>query len=1069
MHRFHFAAVVLVLIIFAYTASAQTVSVLPAGMNFVGIPAGSFVMGSPENELGRGLDEGPQYFVYFDSFEMMTTEVTQAMWEEVTGTTINDLDDGNVFWRMQGEGADYPVYMVSWDNCQSFIARLNYLDREYTYSLPTEAQWEYACRAGTTTRHFWGEDSDQVEIDTYAWFFGNSENQVHSVGQKSPNSWGLYDMCGNVREWCEDVYAGSYHSHPQDGTSFDGLGVGRIIRGGGQNSRQNECRSAGRLRNPVNPTGFRLVRVKQGHSSVLHPWYENLIIRFEIDTDGVITDLETDMQWLVSSEEQISLIEAEEWAESLGIGWRIPSRAELYSLYEGGIGFGNWDILENDGSRVWSLEDGEQPSHWYCIFQGDLEYWVYNPDGHPKQAFAVRDLSSSTVRNDTPFEQPVVLPTGMKFTTIPEGSFVMGSSESEQGRSDSEDSQHTVHVNSFEFMTTPVTQGMWDEVIGGIPNSGRGVGFNFPVYDLWCGSAKAFAEHMNALDPAHEYRLPSEAEWEYACRAGTTTRFYWGDDLENIDIDLYAWYQGNSDTRTHPVGAKLPNNWGLFDMSGSVNEWCQDSLPDNYEELLREGGFSSDGIHLFRLRGGTFSWGADYCRSASRPNQADRSNGFRLVRTSVTGETETVPVQYSFNKDSEGIIIDFSTGLEWLVHPAHHISWENARGWAYSLGEGWRIPTPQELRGLYETSTALYGNLGSGWGIWSEDEFDSGSVSCMRMSDGEEIKSHLEYLPFEARAFAVRISESDRFFSITDGLISVLDVLQTRFVKDSDGNITDSQTGLVWRTGPARDCSMVDASRFLLELGAGWRFPTIGELEILHEAGIYWPGNMGPFEIRGVFNKGFWIWSGDQVGESHHRGRFLYGFTIFGGKDSRSYSSENESEFVRIFAVRSSTEDAALIPVPDEIDHTSKKTRWKTGPTKCSVTWVVLDSDWEAEFCRIAESHDRVTRYIKNQGLGLEVPYRFGSINRSYIPDFIVRVDDGRGQDDLLNLMVEIKGFRREDAKDKKLTMESYWVPGVNNHGTFGRWDFVELTDIYDMQGDFEKLVECKLASSSKS
>ncbi|OPL19064.1 MAG: restriction endonuclease [Candidatus Aegiribacteria sp. MLS_C] len=143
--------------------------------------------------------------------------------------------------------------------------------------------------------------------------------------------------------------------------------------------------------------------------------------------------------------------------------------------------------------------------------------------------------------------------------------------------------------------------------------------------------------------------------------------------------------------------------------------------------------------------------------------------------------------------------------------------------------------------------------------------------------------------------------------------------------------------------------------------------------------------------------------------------------------------------------------------------NTSKKTRWKTDPNKCPVRWIVLDSDWEAEFCRIAESHDRVKQYIKNQGLGLEVPYRFGSINRTYIPDFIVRVDDGRGEGDLLNLVVEIKGFRGEDAKDKKLTMESYWVPGVNNHGTFGRWDFVELTDIYDMQGDFDKLIEARI------
>jgi type III restriction enzyme len=97
---------------------------------------------------------------------------------------------------------------------------------------------------------------------------------------------------------------------------------------------------------------------------------------------------------------------------------------------------------------------------------------------------------------------------------------------------------------------------------------------------------------------------------------------------------------------------------------------------------------------------------------------------------------------------------------------------------------------------------------------------------------------------------------------------------------------------------------------------------------------------------------------------------------------------------------------------------------------------VILDSDWEAEFCRVAESHPQGAAYVKNHNLGLEVPYRYGSETRKYLPDFIVLVDDGHGPDDLLHLVVEIKGYRREDAKEKKATMDTYWVPGVNNLGT---------------------------------
>lgn len=120
---------------------------------------------------------------------------------------------------------------------------------------------------------------------------------------------------------------------------------------------------------------------------------------------------------------------------------------------------------------------------------------------------------------------------------------------------------------------------------------------------------------------------------------------------------------------------------------------------------------------------------------------------------------------------------------------------------------------------------------------------------------------------------------------------------------------------------------------------------------------------------------------------------------------------------------------------------------------------MILDSDWEAEFCRVAEAHPRVRAYVKNHSLGFEVPYRYGSESRKYRPDYIVLVDDGRGEADPLHLVVEIKGYRREDAKEKKATMDTYWVPGVNHLETHGRWAFAEFTDVFQMQEDFGKRV----------
>jgi type III restriction enzyme len=140
--------------------------------------------------------------------------------------------------------------------------------------------------------------------------------------------------------------------------------------------------------------------------------------------------------------------------------------------------------------------------------------------------------------------------------------------------------------------------------------------------------------------------------------------------------------------------------------------------------------------------------------------------------------------------------------------------------------------------------------------------------------------------------------------------------------------------------------------------------------------------------------------------------------------------------------------------------NTSKTSRYETDARRCHINWVILDSDWEAEFCRIAEAHPKVKAYVKNHSLGFEVPYRYGSEMRSYIPDYIVLIDDGRREDDLLHLIVEIKGYRREDAKDKKNTMDVYWIPGVNNIGKYGRWAFAEFTDVYEMQADFEAKVE---------
>ena len=206
------------------------------GMTFVQIPSGSFQMGSPSSESNRGSDES-RHTVHVGSFEMMSTEVTQGMWEEVMGSNPS---------HGSGVGSNYPVYYVSWNDCQEFIDKLNDLDSSHTYRLPTESEWEYACRAGTSTAYYWGSSSSESTMSSYCWYNENSNYLTHQVSTKSPNAWGLYNMSGNVWEWCEDVYTSDYSDCSTDGSSYSGQGSGRICRGGSWDYGARSCRSAPR-------------------------------------------------------------------------------------------------------------------------------------------------------------------------------------------------------------------------------------------------------------------------------------------------------------------------------------------------------------------------------------------------------------------------------------------------------------------------------------------------------------------------------------------------------------------------------------------------------------------------------------------------------------------------------------------------------------------------------------------------------------------------------------------------------------------------------------------------------
>jgi formylglycine-generating enzyme required for sulfatase activity len=221
---------------------------------------------------------------------------------------------------------------------------------------------------------------------------------------------------------------------------------------------------------------------------------------------------------------------------------------------------------------------------------------------------------------------------GMKFVLIPAGTFMMGSPGAEVGREDDEVQHKVTITRAFYLQTTPVTQGQWGRLMGDNPSRFKDGGDECPVEKICWDEAQRFIEKLKEIEGTDKYRFPTEAEWEYACRAGSTERFCFGDDEGKLGE--YAWYGGNSEKKTHPVGQKKANAWGLYDMHGNVWEWCQDCYGDYpVDPVTNPTGSSSCEFRV--SRGGSWFDSASNLRSAHRgwgwPDNRVNNLGFRLA------------------------------------------------------------------------------------------------------------------------------------------------------------------------------------------------------------------------------------------------------------------------------------------------------------------------------------------------------------------------------------------------------------------------------------------------------
>lgn len=273
------------------------------------------------------------------------------------------------------------------------------------------------------------------------------------------------------------------------------------------------------------------------------------------------------------------------------------------------------------------------------VFKGRLDLTV------PERVLVERGLMLAETLSRKEYFSPIL---GARFAHIPAGTFMMGSSKGE-GTGALNETLHPVTISkSFYLQTTPVTQGQWKKAMENNPSYFKGDD-DLPVEQVSWNDIQEFLEKLNAMERIQKYRLPTEAEWEYACRAGSTTAYYFGSD--SGCLGEYAWYGNNAGDQTHPVGEKKPNAWGLYDMVGNVSHWVQDWYADYAKGHVIDPLGPLCGSN--RVIRGCCCWhsAAWMCRSALRgfndPNIRSRFIGFRL-RGLLSGK-EVSPVKISID------------------------------------------------------------------------------------------------------------------------------------------------------------------------------------------------------------------------------------------------------------------------------------------------------------------------------------------------------------------------------------------------------------------------------------
>ena len=474
------------------------------------VEGGTFNMGAQaEDPYSDNYDpeaqerESKVHRVTLSDYYIGETEVTQELWEAVMGSNPSEY----IGWNK-------PVHNISWNDCQIFIKKLNSITGK-EYCLPTEAQWEYAARGGKYQSPY--KYSGSNNIDEVAWYDESSQELGYCmVKSKAPNKLGIYDMSGNVFEWCYDWRAFEYNSAPVTNPTGPVSGKSRVIRGGCRYSEAYACR-----------VSFRLA----------------------------------------------------------------GSEDEVYSFY---------------GLRI--------------ALKGKNEVGVTREKDKQSR---IRSHISKTQKTFT------IPGTGVSFDMVyvEGGTFNMGSNDSD-AESD-EKPVHRVTLSDYYIGETEVTQELWEVVMKSNPSSFKGS--DKPVESVSWDDCQEFIQRLNHLTGLN-FDLPTEAEWEYAARGGNKSRGYKYSG-SNI-VDDVAWHSENTSYSTQPVRSKMPNELGIYDMSGNVWEWCSDWRGGYSSSAQINPIGPSSGTNRVRRGGGCYHSSirsrVTY-RSLYSPNENSDNLGFRLV------------------------------------------------------------------------------------------------------------------------------------------------------------------------------------------------------------------------------------------------------------------------------------------------------------------------------------------------------------------------------------------------------------------------------------------------------